>query len=373
MDAAAGSRYLEIQNLSVAYGAQTVIKDLSISIRQGELFTILGPSGSGKSTLLHCVAGFLRPRAGHVLAAGEELTTLPPNRREIGMVFQQGLLFPHKTVFENIAYPLRIRGTSKSEVKDRVARWLNLLRLDGLQARKPRQLSGGQQQRVALARALVFSPRLLLLDEPLGALDKNLREEMQFEIRRIQLKTQTTVLYVTHDQKEAMAISDRIAVLNNGGIVQEGTPRSIYSEPINVFVAGFVGSANFLRTRILSVNTNFCKIELFGRIVGGLPKPHWSIKEDIGATLMVRPEHVQLSPLRSTPASGIACHVQERYFQGSFDVVKCRIDGYTQDVIAFLTREFSATGPLQMSIDPRHARLYPTVSSSSPREEALHV
>jgi putative spermidine/putrescine transport system ATP-binding protein len=228
------------------FGAFTAVRDVSLEIGRGEFFTMLGPSGSGKTTTLRIVAGFEQPDAGRVELAGEDVTRRPPYARDVNTVFQDYALFPHMTVAENVAYGLRIRRVAKAERRERVADALRMVRLEDYGARKPSQLSGGQRQRVALARAIVNRPRVLLLDEPLGALDLKLREEMQVELKRIQGEVGITFVYVTHDQEEALTMSDRLAVFNAGRIEQVGTPAEVYERPANAFVAGFVGVSNIV-------------------------------------------------------------------------------------------------------------------------------
>ena len=228
------------------YGNIAVVRDISLDIQAGEFFTLLGPSGSGKTTLLQMIAGFVSPSGGEVLIDGRSVARVPPQHREVGMVFQNYALFPHLTVFENVAFPLRVRRVSRSAIRERVDNLLRLFQLEGLGGRMPRQLSGGQQQRVAVARALVFEPRALLMDEPLGALDKKLREEMQLELKHLQRRVGATFVYVTHDQEEALTMSDRVAIMRRGVIEQVGDPREIYERPATLFVAGFLGETNLI-------------------------------------------------------------------------------------------------------------------------------
>lgn len=228
-------------------GGVVAVRDLSLEIPAGQFTTILGPSGSGKTTTLMMVAGFDRPTSGEIWIDDRDVTQIPPHRRNVGMVFQNYALFPHMSVANNVGYPLRMRGVAKGEIRRAVDAALDLVQLAGYGDRLPRQLSGGQQQRVALARATVFEPRLLLMDEPLGALDRKLRQTMQFELKRIQHALGVTVVSVTHDQEEALTMSDRIVVMHQGRIEQEGTPAEVYERPINEFVADFVGEANILR------------------------------------------------------------------------------------------------------------------------------
>ena len=235
---------LSVEGVTKRFGEVVALDDVSLAVAEGELLTILGPSGSGKTTLLKVVAGFETPDAGTVRVDGVEITALPPARRDIGMVFQNYALFPHLTVKGNVAFPLEMRNVARAEIERRVGEALALVELAGYEARLPRQLSGGQQQRVALARAIVFNPRLLLLDEPFGALDRKLRETMQLEVRRLQRRLGLTTIFITHDQEEALVLSDRIAVMNKGTIQQIATTTEIYERPANDFVADFVGESN---------------------------------------------------------------------------------------------------------------------------------
>jgi putative spermidine/putrescine transport system ATP-binding protein len=235
---------VELAGLAKRYGEVVALEPTSLAIEPGEFFALLGPSGSGKSTLLGAIAGFVPPSAGRIRVDGRDITGVPPYRRNLGMVFQHYTLFPHMTVFDNIAFPLRMRKVARPEIAERVGRMLQMVRLPAMAARAPQQLSGGQQQRVALARAAVYDPALLLMDEPLGALDKNLREELQDEIKQFHRAIGATVLYVTHDQAEAASLADRIAILDHGRLVQVGRPRELYEFPRNAFVASFLGEAN---------------------------------------------------------------------------------------------------------------------------------
>lgn len=244
MAARGGSAELSIEGVGKRFGDVVALDHVSLSVAQGELLTILGPSGSGKTTLLKVVAGFETPDGGTVKVGGTDISALPPARRDIGMVFQNYALFPHLTVKANVAFPLEMRNVARTEIDSRVAEALAMVELKGYEARLPKQLSGGQQQRVALARAIVFNPRLLLLDEPFGALDRKLRETMQLEVRRLQRRLGLTTIFITHDQEEALVLSDRIAVMNKGTIQQIATTTEIYERPANDFVADFVGESN---------------------------------------------------------------------------------------------------------------------------------
>ncbi len=235
-----------IVHITKSYGLVTALDDVSLSIRPGEFVTLLGPSGSGKTTLLMILGGFLRPSGGDITFDGRSVVRLPPHKRNIGVVFQNYALFPHMNVFDNIAFPLRLRGRDRSDIARRVAEALELVQLHGYDQRRIHELSGGQSQRVALARAIVFEPDILLMDEPLSALDKKLREQMQVEIRRLHDALGLTTIYVTHDQREALTMSDRVAVINGGHVVQFAEPRVLYDRPIDAFVADFIGESTLL-------------------------------------------------------------------------------------------------------------------------------
>jgi spermidine/putrescine ABC transporter ATP-binding subunit len=252
---ASRSADLRVEGLVKRFGEVVALDRVSLDIASGELLTILGPSGSGKTTLLKVVAGFETPDAGSVRVDGVDITAMPPARRDIGMVFQNYALFPHLTVARNVAFPLEMRNVAKPEIERRVGEALGLVELHGYGQRLPRQLSGGQQQRVALARAIVFNPRLLLLDEPFGALDRKLRETMQLEVRRLQRKLGLTTIFITHDQEEALVLSDRIAVMNHGTIQQVATTTEIYERPANDFVADFVGESNIFHGTVSAPGT----------------------------------------------------------------------------------------------------------------------
>ena len=241
---------LDAEHLTKRYGATAALDDVSIRVGRGRFVTLLGPSGSGKTTLLMVIAGFVAPDSGRLLLDGRPIEHLPPEKREFGMVFQGYALFPHLSVAENVAFPLRVRRTPRAEMTRRVAEALDLVQLGPLASRMPKQLSGGQQQRVALARALVFRPSLLLLDEPLSALDKNLRVSMQEELKALHGRLGLTFVYVTHDQQEALSLSDEVAILHGGRLVQMGAPTALYERPASRFVAGFLGRSNFFEGRV---------------------------------------------------------------------------------------------------------------------------
>ena len=251
--------FVKFEKVDKSYdGEILVVKDLNLDVPKGEFLTMLGPSGSGKTTVLMMLAGFETPTSGEIYLDGNPISSIPPNKRGIGMVFQNYALFPHMTVKENLAFPLEVRKMEKSEIDEKVGNALAMVELQDFGNRMPLQLSGGQQQRVALARSLVFEPRLVLMDEPLGALDKNLREQMQYEIKHIHEKIGITVVYVTHDQSEALTMSNRIAVFNDGKIQQISSPDILYEKPNSSFVAQFIGENNQLKGKVKSINGDNC-------------------------------------------------------------------------------------------------------------------
>jgi putative spermidine/putrescine transport system ATP-binding protein len=276
------------------YGEVVAVDNVDVDVREGEFFTLLGPSGSGKTTCLRMIAGFERPDHGRVELAGTDVTGLPPNERDVNTVFQDYALFPHMTVGQNVDYGLKVKKVSSGERKARVTDALALVRLEGFETRRPGQLSGGQRQRVALARALVNRPRVLLLDEPLGALDLKLRQQLQVELKRIQQEVLITFIYVTHDQDEALTMSDRIAVMDHGRILQVGAPNEVYDEPQSQFVAGFVGVSNLLELEIESVHDGFAKLRL-GTADNVMAPVGNSARAGEIATVTVRPERITIA------------------------------------------------------------------------------
>jgi spermidine/putrescine transport system ATP-binding protein len=290
------------------FGDVTAVDDVSITIPGGEFFSMLGPSGCGKTTTLRMIAGFEAPDAGRIVLQGADVTHVPPPKRNVNMVFQAYGLFPHMTVGENVAFGPKIKKWSRDETKDRVAEAIRTVRLDGFEDRRPGQLSGGQQQRVALARALVNRPAALLLDEPLGALDLKLRKEMQLELKDLQQRTGTTFVYVTHDQEEAMTMSDRIAVMNGGVVEQLATPRELYQRPASAFVAGFIGTSNLIELRVDRRDGELLAMDLGEgqRILAVAPPAEAGETPARSATITVRPEWIKLSTGES---DGRACRV----------------------------------------------------------------
>ncbi len=304
-------------------GASLIVKDLNLDIRRGEFLTLLGPSGSGKTTSLMMLAGFETPTAGEITLGGKRLNNVPPHKRDIGMVFQNYALFPHMTVAENVAFPLIVRGMNKVDVADKVRHALSMVQLDSFGGRYPTQISGGQQQRVALARALVFEPQLVLMDEPLGALDKQLREHMQMEIKHIHQRLGVTVVYVTHDQGEALTMSDRVAVFHNGEIQQIADPRSLYEHPCNTFVAQFIGENNRLHGRLVQRDGDLCTVELArGEKVRALAVNVGQPGQPV--TLSIRPERVLLNGASQQMENRFSGRIAEFIYLG--DHVRIRLD-----------------------------------------------
>ncbi|CUA93758.1 spermidine/putrescine ABC transporter ATP-binding subunit [Thiomonas bhubaneswarensis] len=295
---------LRIERVSKTYGGNRVVDDVSLHIGAGEFFSLLGPSGGGKTTTLNMVGGFDLPEAGRIVLGGTDITQLPAHRRPINTVFQSYALFPHLDVFENVAFGLRRRGADAAEIRRRVAEMLELVALTGHEKRRPAQLSGGQQQRVALARALVNRPRLLLLDEPLGALDMKLRKQMQIELKRIQSEVGITFLFVTHDQEEAMVMSDRLAVMSGGRVMQVGEPHAVYDQPDNAFVATFLGASNLLDGRLVGSEGGLLRVRLHdGTELLARPCAAGEDRADAAVQVGVRPEKIVLhSPDAELPS-----------------------------------------------------------------------
>jgi putative spermidine/putrescine transport system ATP-binding protein len=303
-------------------GNAPAVDELTLAIRAGEFITLLGPSGSGKTTTLMLLAGFEAPTSGQIRLDGKPIQSLPPHRREMGVVFQSYSLFPHMTVAGNVAFPLSVRKVSAGETRTRVAAALEKVRLAHLAERRPHQLSGGQQQRVALARALVFEPRVVLMDEPLSALDKKLREEMQLEVRRLHRELGVTMVFVTHDQAEAMTLSDRVAVFNHGRLEQLAAPQALYDTPANAFVAGFVGDSNTLPGRVQGAD--LLRLPdgraLQARGIGTL---------DAGAAaqLCVRPERLHLGPAGAEGSNRLPATLLDAIHQGDHWRIVARLHG----------------------------------------------
>ena len=325
--------FVKFEKVDKSYdGEVLVVKDLNLDIPQGEFLTLLGPSGSGKTTTLMMLAGFETPTNGEIYLGGEAISNIPPYKRGIGMVFQNYALFPHMTVNENLAFPLEVRKLNKSDITDKVSKALSMVELDDFGNRMPLQLSGGQQQRVALARALVFEPRLVLMDEPLGALDKKLREQMQYEIKHIHENIGITVVYVTHDQAEALTMSNRIAVFDDGVVQQLSTPDILYEKPENAFVAQFIGENNQIKGKIQSINGNNCVVETnTGEIIKAL-KINVNSEGD-STTVSLRPERVEINPTNSNFENVFEAEVKELIYLGDHIRTRVKVCGDDQFVV----------------------------------------
>jgi putative spermidine/putrescine transport system ATP-binding protein len=327
--------YLRLEGLTRRFGQLPALAGLTLEVERGEFLTILGPSGSGKTTTLNLIAGFDYPTEGEIHLDGRPITWEPAYRRGVGMVFQSYALFPHMTVADNVAFPLRMRHVGAAEIVSRVDRALARVRLGDLGARYPRQLSGGQQQRVALARAIVYEPSVLLMDEPLGALDRKLRGEMQFEIKRLHHELGTTVVYVTHDQDEALSMSDRIAVLRHGRLEQHASPRELYDQPATHFVAAFVGDASFLPATVVADGQGIAAlVPAVGQTIP-ISRPR-GLEAGDRVVVSVRPEHIRLGPPPADAGDPAALRVGETIFLG--DAVKCELRHRAGVLIAKLPR-----------------------------------
>jgi spermidine/putrescine ABC transporter ATP-binding subunit len=290
--------YLELKRVSKKFGKVVAVDNVSLGIKKGEFLTLLGPSGCGKTTVLRIIAGLTKVDEGGVYLNGEDITNIPPHKRGIGMFFQNYALWPHMNVYKNVAFGLEIRKMKKDEIKDRVKKVLELVGLSGFEERYPKELSGGEQQRVALARALIIQPSVLLLDEPLSNLDRKLRDRMRTELRLLHERLGITTVFVTHDQEEALTMSDRLAVMNQGKVIQVGTPIEIYEKPETAFVADFIGDSNFFKGKVLSISDSWVIIEIDGGLqLYTCPRARNyfnSLKEGNYVTLCVRPEDIEI-------------------------------------------------------------------------------
>ncbi len=336
--------YVSFVNVQKSYDGETlVVKDLNLDVAEGEFMTMLGPSGSGKTTCLMMLAGFEIATHGEIVLDGQPINNVPPHKRNIGMVFQNYALFPHMTINENLAFPLEVRGMGKADVEGRVKKALDMVQLGTFGHRRPAQLSGGQQQRVAVARALVFEPKLVLMDEPLGALDKQLREQMQYEIKRIHENLGVTVVYVTHDQSEALTMSNRIAVFNDGVIQQLAAPEDLYERPDNAFVAQFIGENNKINGKIKGFNGSICKVEVEGGEVEALAV---NVQEgDTSTLLSLRPERVTINPANGQFANKFDALVEEQIYLGDHMRTRVRVCGHDD----FIVKVPNAAGHVHIS------------------------
>jgi len=332
-DVSGGDAMVRFVNVQKSYDGETlVVKNLNLDIAKGEFLTMLGPSGSGKTTTLMMLAGFEVATHGEIYVKNKAINDVPPHKRGIGMVFQNYALFPHMTINENLAFPLQVRNLPKAEVEDRVRKVLKMVELPQMGSRRPGQLSGGQQQRIAVARALVFEPDLVLMDEPLGALDKQLREQMQYEIKHIHDRLGVTVVYVTHDQSEALTMSNRIAVFNDGVVQQLSTPDELYERPVNSFVAQFIGENNKLKGTVAEIKDKVATVKLeSGDVVKALAI-NVGGKGD-RTLLSVRPERVDINPTAKSADSILKGRVAELIYLGDHIRARVEVAGHNDFIV----------------------------------------
>ncbi len=347
---------VRFQAIAKSFGPVQALLPVDLEIAQGEFLTLLGPSGSGKTTLLNICAGYLEPTSGHLFVGERDITGLPPRHRNMGMVFQNYALFPHMSVAENIAYGLQVRRFASEDIRRRVAGALQMVRLDGLGDRAIRQLSGGQQQRVALARALVIEPDILLMDEPLGALDRQLRKEVQLEIRRLHVSQRRTTIYVTHDQEEALVMSDRIAVMRAGRIVQLGSAVDLYERPVDTFVAKFIGESNLLAGIVVSLADGRACLTVSGidQPLAGTAAP--GVFAGSPAAALLRPEAIY------NRAGGLKAKVLERVYLGEIVAVRLSLAGGHELWSRRLAGEFSASDIVEIGWDANVVSILPNAS-----------
>lgn len=343
---------VKLRNISKRFRDVVAVDNINLDINPGELFTLLGPSGCGKTTTLRIIAGLEKPDSGKVYIDDIDVTNVPPYKRGAGMVFQNYALWPHMTVFDNIAYGLKIRKLPKREIEERVKWVLKLVRLEGLEERYPTQLSGGQQQRVALARALVIEPRVLLLDEPLSNLDAKLRVEMRSELKNLQRELKITTIYVTHDQEEAMVLSDRLAVMNEGKIYQVGSPREVYLNPKDFFVATFIGRYSIIEGKIIGSYKTYYKAETPIGVLKGTPSVN--IDKNSRVKVLIRPEAFTLIPPSNEEYNRLEIKIKEANYYGDRLEIKSEIEGGS--IIAYLDPEFKVEKGQQLTLYVKASR-----------------
>lgn len=350
---------VNLVNITKSYGNQMVLDDLNLYIRENEFLTLLGPSGCGKTTTLRILGGFEHPDKGQVIFEGQDITNLPPNKRNLNTVFQKYALFPHMSVAENIAFGLKIKNKSKDYINDKIKYALKLVNLDGYEHRSPDSLSGGQQQRIAIARAIVNEPKLLLLDEPLGALDLKLRQDMQYELIRLKNELGITFIYVTHDQEEALTMSDTIVVMNQGYIQQIGSPERIYNEPENAFVADFIGDSNIIGATMIQ-----------DRLVEILGARFACVDEGFGVNtpvdVVIRPEDVELVAPEDGIITGTVSHL---IFKGVHYEMEVQANGY--EWLVQSTKMCAVGTPVGIKVDPFNIQIMNKPASED--EEAAHI
>lgn len=353
------TKLIDLQHITKSYDSNVILDDMNLYIRENEFLTLLGPSGCGKTTTLRIIGGFEKPDSGVVLFDGKDITNLPPNKRQLNTVFQKYALFTHMTIAENIAFGLKIKGKSKSYIQDKIKYALKLVNLDGFENRMPDSLSGGQQQRIAIARAIVNEPKVLLLDEPLGALDLKLRQDMQYELIRLKNELGITFIYVTHDQEEALTMSDTIVVMNQGYIQQIGTPEKIYNEPENAFVADFIGDSNIIDGIMVQDEL----VEILGAKFACVDKGFGSNKP---VDVVIRPEDVDLVKPEEGSIQGVVTHI---IFKGVHYEMEVSANGY--DWLVQSTDMFPVGTKVGIKIDPFDIQIMNKPESED--EEAIAI
>ena len=356
-----GHRLIELQHITKIYDGHKVLDDLDLYFNENKFLTLLGPSGCGKTTTLRILGGFETPDEGHVIFDGKDITSLPPNKRQRNTVFQKYALFTHMNIAENIAFGLKISGKSRAYIDDKIKYALKLVNLDGYEKRMPDSLSGGQQQRIAIARAIVNEPKVLLLDEPLGALDLKLRQEMQYELIRMKNELGITFIYVTHDQEEALTMSDTIVVMNQGYIQQIGTPEDIYNEPTNAFVADFIGDSNIFPGIMLEDKV----VELFGIV---FPCVDTGFGRNCPVDVVIRPEDVELGAPGTGTVDGVVSHLIFKGVHYEMEVTACGREWLVQS-----TKMHPVGEPVSISVDPFNIQIMNKPESEDEEAVVLDV
>mgnify|MGYP001061268130 FL=1 len=356
-----GHRLIELQHITKIYDGHKVLDDLDLYFNENKFLTLLGPSGCGKTTTLRILGGFETPDEGHVIFDGKDITSLPPNKRQLNTVFQKYALFTHMNIAENIAFGLKISGKSRAYIDDKIKYALKLVNLDGYEKRMPDSLSGGQQQRIAIARAIVNEPKVLLLDEPLGALDLKLRQEMQYELIRMKNELGITFIYVTHDQEEALTMSDTIVVMNQGYIQQIGTPEDTYNEPTNAFVADFIGDSNIFPGIMLEDKV----VELFGIV---FPCVDTGFGRNCPVDVVIRPEDVELGAPGTGTVDGVVSHLIFKGVHYEMEVTACGREWLVQS-----TKMHPVGEPVSISVDPFNIQIMNKPESEDEEAVVLDV
>ena len=356
-----GHRLIELQHITKIYDGHKVLDDLDLYFNENKFLTLLGPSGCGKTTTLRILGGFETPDEGHVIFDGKDITSLPPNKRQLNTVFQKYALFTHMNIAENIAFGLKISGKSRAYIDDKIKYALKLVNLDGYEKRMPDSLSGGQQQRIAIARAIVNEPKVLLLDEPLGALDLKLRQDMQYELIRMKNELGITFIYVTHDQEEALTMSDTIVVMNQGYIQQIGTPEDIYNEPTNAFVADFIGDSNIFPGIMLEDKV----VELFGIV---FPCVDTGFGRNCPVDVVIRPEDVELGAPGTGTVDGVVSHLIFKGVHYEMEVTACGREWLVQS-----TKMHPVGEPVSISVDPFNIQIMNKPESEDEEAVVLDV